>query len=182
MWYFITLYQSEKIHKLKNIGAVTHRSFSFFAVTQEYISSVEKFVPPERYDFHNVYFWHVGRFEFCYSSTFSIFILRYLPPLRRLLKFGQIFSMNCDNWTERSAIFFGNHMISSAVWDKSTRVNFSRVHQISSLWKIYECWFIPNCTKKIMWSLVINIHAKKRHDLVVFISCHGPSVRPPAFA
>ena len=28
---------------------------------------------------------------------------------------------------------------------------------ICSLWKIYECLFIPNCTRKIIWLLVNNI-------------------------
>ena len=31
---------------------------------------------------------------------------------------------------------------------------------ICGLWKFYECWFIPNCTRKTMWLLVNNIHAK----------------------
>lgn len=32
---------------------------------------------------------------------------------------------------ELSAIYIGNHMISSAFWDKSARVNFSKAHQIA---------------------------------------------------
>ena len=63
----------------------------------------------------------------------------------------------------------GNHMISSAIWDKSARLNFSRANQfaqacrvsaICSLWKIYEYWFIPNWTRKIMWLFVNNKHKK----------------------
>ena len=42
-------------------------------------------------------------------------------------------------------------MISSAFWEKSAQVNFS---------KNFRCWFIPNCTRKMMWSLVNNIHVK----------------------
>ncbi len=63
----------------------------------------------------------------------------------------------------------GNHMISSAICDKSARVKFSKANQIAqarrasaicSLWKIYECWFIPNCTRKIIWLLINNTHTK----------------------
>ena len=32
-----------------------------------------------------------------------------------------------------------------------------RASAICSLWKIYECLFIPNCTRKIIWLLVHNI-------------------------
>ena len=32
-----------------------------------------------------------------------------------------------------------------------------RASAICSLWKIYECLFIPNCTRKIIWLLVNNI-------------------------
>ena len=72
-------------------------------------------------------------------------------------------------FTHQNVISIGNHMISSAIWDKSARVNFSKANQIArarrasaicGLWKIYECWFIPNCTREIMWLLVNNIHAK----------------------
>ena len=35
-----------------------------------------------------------------------------------------------------------------------------RASAICSLWKICECLFIPNCTRKIIWLLVNNIHAK----------------------
>ena len=31
---------------------------------------------------------------------------------------------------------------------------------ICGLWKIYKCLFIPNCTRKIMWLLINNIHEK----------------------
>ncbi len=73
-------------------------------------------------------------------------------------------------WTNGSArICIGNHVISSAIWDKSARVNFSKANQIArarrasaicSLWKIYECWFFPNCTRNIMWLLDNNTHTK----------------------
>ena len=39
-------------------------------------------------------------------------------------------------------------MISGAIW---------------GLWKIYKCLFIPNCTRKIMWLLINNIHKKFRN-------------------
>ena len=70
----------------------------------------------------------------------------------------------------RIRISIVNHMISSAIWDKLARVNFSKTNQIArrasaicSLWKIYECWFIPNCTRKIMWLLVNNTLTKIVH-------------------
>ena len=58
-------------------------------------------------------------------------------------------------------------MISSAIWDKSARVNFSKTNKIArarrasaicSLRKIYECGFIPNCTRKSRdYLLIIHI-------------------------
>ena len=59
-------------------------------------------------------------------------------------------------------------MISSAIWDKSTRVNFSKTNKIvrarrasaiCSLLKIYECGFIQICTRKSCDYLLI-IHIK----------------------
>lgn len=32
--------------------------------------------------------------------------------------------------------------------------------QFLVLWKIYKCSFIPNCTRKIVWLLINNIHEK----------------------
>ena len=64
---------------------------------------------------------------------------------------------------------WGNRMISSVIWDKSAQVNFLKTNKIArarrasaicGLWKIYECWFIPNCPRKIMWLLVNNVLAK----------------------
>lgn len=53
-----------------------------------------------------------------------------------------------------------------AVWNKSAGVNFSiqtaqayRANAIFSLWKVHECWYIPNCLRKIMWLLVNDIQA-----------------------
>ena len=36
-----------------------------------------------------------------------------------------------------------------------------RVSAILSLWKMYDSWYIPNCTRKIESLLVNNIHSKK---------------------
>ena len=57
--------------------------------------------------------------------------------------------------------------------DKLAKVNFSKTNPIAqsctssasaicALWKIYECWFIPNCTRKILWLLAnsSHVHAK----------------------
>ena len=68
-------------------------------------------------------------------------------------------------------ISIGNHMISSAIWNKYARVNFSKTNKIARtrkgsaiccLWKFYKCLFIPNCTRKIMWLLINNMHKKMR--------------------
>ena len=68
-----------------------------------------------------------------------------------------------------SICILSNRMISSAIWDKSAEVNFSKTNKIArarretaicGLWKIYECWFISKCTGKNMWLLDNNIHAK----------------------
>ena len=48
-------------------------------------------------------------------------------------------------------------MISSAIWDKSARVKFSKTHKIV-VFEIYECGFIPNCTRKSCdYLLIIHI-------------------------
>ena len=58
----------------------------------------------------------------------------------------------------------GNQMISSAIWN--TEINYNRLQKISrarrasaicSLWKIYDCLFISNCTRKIVWLHVNNV-------------------------
>ena len=78
-------------------------------------------------------------------------------------------------------------MISSAIWNKYARVNFSKTNKsaqacrastLCGLWKIYRCLFIPNCMRKIMWLPIINIHKKhnynKNFDSVrVFSSFNG---------
>ena len=80
-------------------------------------------------------------------------------------------------------------MISSAIWDKSAQLNFLKTNKIArarrasaicGLWKIYECWFIPNCPRKIMWLLVYNILAKiwLAFPLLRFNVCHR-SLFPP---
>jgi len=61
----------------------------------------------------------------------------------------------------------GNQMISSAIWKKISTSKFFkdykkialalRARAICSLWKIYECLFIPNCMRKIIWLLVNKI-------------------------
>ena len=39
----------------------------------------------------------------------------------------------------------GNHMISSAIWDKSARANFPNSNQIASaILSLYYCWFFQN--------------------------------------
>ena len=58
-------------------------------------------------------------------------------------------------------------MISSAIWDKFARVNFSKTKKIArarkasaicGLLKIYECGFILNCAKKSCdYLLIIHI-------------------------
>ena len=78
-------------------------------------------------------------------------------------------------------------MISSAIWNKYARVNFSKTNKsaqacrastLCGLWKIYRCLFIPNCMRKIMWLPIIKIHKKhnynKNFDSVrVFSSFNG---------
>ena len=66
----------------------------------------------------------------------------------------------------RGTVSIGNYIISHAVWNKSAGVNFSiqtaqalRANAIFSLWKVHECWYIPNCLRKIMWLLVNDIQA-----------------------
>ena len=69
----------------------------------------------------------------------------------------------------------GNRMISSAIWDKSAQVNFLKTNKIArarkvsaicGLWKIYECWFIPNCPRKIMWHDYLLIMYLQKFDLL----------------
>ena len=71
------------------------------------------------------------------------------------------------------SICIGNHMISSAIWNKQARVNFSKTNKsararrasaLCRLWKIYKCLFIPNCTRKIMWLLINNILEKHNYN------------------
>ena len=90
------------------------------------------------------------------------------------------------NWTEWSAICIGNHMIPSAIWNKWARVKFSKANKIArarrasaicGLLKFYKCSFIPNCTRKIMWLLVNNIHTKISNELL-FISCLSANAPP----
>ena len=70
-------------------------------------------------------------------------------------------------------ISIGNHMISSAIWNKKAQVNFSKTNKsararrasaLCGLWKIYKCLFNPNCTRKIMWLLINNIHEKHNYN------------------
>ena len=82
--------------------------------------------------------------------------------------------LTCADFTEILTlkiigICIGEHMISSAIWNKLARVNFSNTNKIArarrasaicGLWKIYKCSFIPNCTRKIMWLLINNIYEK----------------------
>ena len=100
--------------------------------------------------------------EMLVVGDFNIHYLNTANKKNRLAKGLQSLNLN-------QQISKGNHMISSAIWDKSARVNFSKTNKIArarrasaicSLWKIYECWFIPNCTRKIMWLLVNNTHTK----------------------
>ena len=71
-------------------------------------------------------------------------------------------------------------MISRAIWDKSAQINFLKTNKICGLWKIYECWFIPNCTRKIMWLLVNNVRANiwLAFPLLRVTVCHR-SLFPP---
>ena len=81
------------------------------------------------------------------------------------------------------SVSIGNHMIwnhlitytffSSAIWNKQARVNFSKTNKsararrasaLCGLWKIYKCLFIPNCTRKIMWLLINNIHVEHNYN------------------
>ena len=47
-----------------------------------------------------------------------------------------------------------------------------RASAICGLWKIYFCTFIPNCTRKIMWSLLVLWHTTINlcHALWVFVT------------
>ena len=79
-------------------------------------------------------------------------------------------SQQKNNKTKLPTLCIGNQMISSAIWDKSARVNFSKTNKIvrarrasaiCSLLKIYECGFIPNCTRKSYdYLLIIHIQIK----------------------
>ena len=70
----------------------------------------------------------------------------------------------CSDWSKSHVLCIRNHMISSAIWNKKPRANFSKTNKIVSaicvLWKIYKCLFIPNCKRKIMWLLINNICEK----------------------
>ena len=45
---------------------------------------------------------------------------------------GNSFSkVSQGDWLDADLIGIGNHMISSAIWDKSARVNFSKANQIA---------------------------------------------------
>ena len=53
----------------------------------------------------------------------------------------------------------------SAVMEATT--GLTKLHEPYGLvqfgvWKIYQCLFIPNCTRRIMWLLINNIHVKMR--------------------
>ena len=54
-------------------------------------------------------------------------------------------------------VSIGNHMISNKT-NKIARAR--RASAIWGLWKMYKCLFIPNCSRKIMWLLINNIHEK----------------------
>ena len=55
-----------------------------------------------------------------------------------------------------SAICIGNHMISSAIWNKCARVKrLTNVSAICGLWKICECSFIPKLHEKSCDHLLI---------------------------
>ena len=41
-------------------------------------------------------------------------------------------------WLRTFAFCIGNHMISSAIWDKSARVNFSKTYQIVVQFVVFE--------------------------------------------
>ena len=50
-------------------------------------------------------------------------------------------------------------MISSEIWNFSETNKIARARRASpiwGLWKIYKCFLIPNCTRKIMWLLINN--------------------------
>ena len=89
-----------------------------------------------------------------------------------------------------SICILSNRKISSAIWDKSAEVSFSKTNKIArargqiaicGLWKIYECWSIPKCTGKIMWLLDNNIHCMQKFDLrISSFTCHlAPFVTAP---
>ena len=86
----------------------------------------------------------------------------------------------CYHWTTAlKTICIGNEMISSAIWNKWARVNFSKTNKIararraSAIWGLYKCLFNPNCTRKIMWLLVNNIHTV--NDLINALSLMNAS-------
>ena len=65
---------------------------------------------------------------------------------------------------KKYGICIGNHMISNAIWNKYALVGkfFQRRPKLQFVVfeKSYKCLFIPNCTRKIMWLLINNIHEK----------------------
>ena len=66
------------------------------------------------------------------------------------------------------------HMIPNAILNKWVQ-SLKGERNLWSL-KIYNCSFIPNCTRKIMWLLVNNIRTKISSELL-FICC--PSANAP---
>ena len=53
----------------------------------------------------------------------------------------------------------------NAVMEATT--GLTKLHELVGLvqfgvWKICQCLFIPNCTRRIMWLLINNIHVKMR--------------------
>ena len=74
-------------------------------------------------------------------------------------------------------ICIGIHMISSAIWGKSAQLNYTKTNPICGLWKIYECWFIQNCTRQIH---VITCYYMRKFDLL-FLFYVSPLVPLPAY-
>ena len=71
-------------------------------------------------------------------------------------------------------ICIGNHMISSAIWNKWARVNFSKTNKIArarrasaiwGLWKIYKWLFQIAQEKSCDYLVTTNIHEKFRDGL-----------------
>ena len=66
----------------------------------------------------------------------------------------------------RESIFVILHHFVSTLWfHKASNLHnkIARTHRASAiwgLWKMYKCLSIPNCTRKMMWLLINNIHEK----------------------